>query len=185
VISTAVSFFRTRFFLHFFFPNASFLIMNLVQLPLTPKIGNVPADTDKYLSWSGKHGYYQRPVTSGASLSYKTDKMLSPAFTSADLSLNRTINTRLMQRNKSLVEFKGQIGGGGAKLMSRSNSVESYTHFSHHIHLLHDFGGEEAFRKSFEKFLRAKPHMPGTEVVALHELELLVKVLLIFLLFYI
>jgi hypothetical protein len=142
------------------------------QLPLTPKVGEVKPDEEKYLSWSGNHGYYQR--SSLRSQAFKTDKMLSPAFTFEDIVLNRTVNSRMMSRNKSLVEFKGSRTGA-AKTLSRTNSLESFVDFHDCRRLLQESGNYDQFRVSFERFLRERPNVPNTEVVEIHSIGLMVQ----------
>ncbi len=147
--------------------------MSHTQMPLTPKVGEVKPDEEKYLSWSGSHGYYQR--SNMRSQAFKTDKMLCPAFTFEDIVLNRTVNSRMTSRNKSLVEFKGSRTGAGAKTLSRTNSLESFVNFQDCQQLFRERGTYEQFRESFDRFLRDKPNVPGAEVVEIHQIGLLVQ----------
>lgn len=142
------------------------------QMPLTPKVGEVKPGEEKYSSWSGTHGYYQR--TGMQSQAFKTDKMLSPAFTFEDIVLNRTVNSRMLSRNKSLVEFKGSRTGA-AKTLSKTNSLESFVDFKDCQTLLRERGSYEQFRESFDKFLRQNPKTPGSEVVEIHDIGLMVQ----------
>jgi hypothetical protein len=71
------------------------------QLPLAPKIGEVPPNVDKFKSWSGNHGYYKRP--DAIINPYKTDKMLSDKVSLEDVLQNQSICSTLRNNNKSQV----------------------------------------------------------------------------------
>lgn len=145
-----------------------------VQMPLTAKVGEVAPESEKYLSWSGTYGYYGRISTSGQA--FQTEKMANPAFTVKDIELNRTVNSRLMNKNKSLVEFKStRTNNILQNTLSRTNSVESFVDFKDTQSMLRDYGTPEQFRPSFERYLRQNPNIPGSEVVAVHSIGLMVK----------
>lgn len=160
-----------------------YLVVNMslnphLQIPLTPKIGEVRPGADKYLSWSGKYGYYP-DQTSSSNSSFVTEKMLSPAFTLEDLVRNRTINSRQLNRAKSLVEFKGRSGaltGTMRQSYSRSNFFESFVNYKDYQQLMRERGTPEMFKDAFEQHLRARPnHGTDPEVVCIHEVEQVVK----------
>lgn len=141
------------------------------RLPLTPKVGEVSPGADKFASWSGPYGYYPRAAT--ASPQFKTDKMLSGSFNLEELVLNRTVCTRLLNRNKNLVEFKSTEGLGDSgmrKSYSRSNCFETYVHHGHFRELMAQRGTEEGFRESFLRFQKL-----GADCVSYYEIDLLVK----------
>jgi hypothetical protein len=60
--------------------------MDPARFPLTKKVGEVPEDDEKFLSWSGPYGYYRRPdaVTSP----FKTDKMYSDMVDVEEMKFN-------------------------------------------------------------------------------------------------
>lgn len=152
-----------------------------LQIPLTPKIGEMRPGGDKYLSWSGKYGYYPNRTSTASNSSFVTEKMLSPAFTLEDLVRNRTINSRQLNRAKSLVEFKGRSNSSGTltgtmrQSYSRSNFFESYVNYKDYQQLMRERGTPEMFKDAFDQHLRARPNGPGTEVVCIHEVEQVVK----------
>lgn len=139
------------------------------RLPLTPKVGEVPPNVDKFASWSGNFGYYPRAAT--ATPQFKTDKMLSGSFNLDDLILNRTVCSRLSNKNKSLVEYKSSAQvEDNHKMFTRSNCFESHVFHKRYRQLMNERGSPEHFRGSFEKF-----RVNGRDCVSFYEIDLVVK----------
>lgn len=120
------------------------------QLPLTPKVGEVPVSEDKYSAWSGTHGYYGRPET--VQDTYKTDKMLNSRFDHEGMVNNQLLCTTMREKNKSTVEFKPSVDGD-SKMLSRSTSMENFVNQRKMASLMQEKGTVENFQASFEKIL--------------------------------
>lgn len=141
----------------------------MVRLPLTPKVGEVPPDVEKFASWSGTHGYYPRAAT--ATPQFKTDRMLNDSFNLDDLILNRTVCSRLLNKNKSLVEYKSTSGmDSEQRTLSRSNTFETHVFHKRYLELLCEHDRTEKFREAFSKYQRN-----GNDSVSFYEIDLLVK----------
>lgn len=145
-------------------------------LPLTPKVGVI--EDGKYDGWSGTHaGYPRTPLNS---TTWQTDKMLSGSFTFDEMVLNRSVCKTMMNKNKSLVEFKGRAGSAGGdlkKTLSKSSSTESFVDYRKFQTLMREFGSDDQFYSSFQKFIKPKPYNPvfRPEVISLYETDFVVK----------
>jgi hypothetical protein len=140
-------------------------------LPLTQKIGSIAPDGEKFASWSGPIGYY--PRASSTSPSFQSDKMLNSSFNLDELILNRSVCSRLMNRNKNLVEFKSTPGGDDLRRsFARSNCIETHVNHAYYREIMNKKGTIENFRKSFTKF---RKHSDEIDSVSFYEIDLMVK----------
>lgn len=172
------------------------------KLPLTPKVGEVPLDQDKFASWSGNHGYYPRePINQS---NFRTEKDITGKFSTADLIENKLLVTKMFTKNKASVEFKGKTlngsgGGGSSGFLNTTTAPSSSTlalqtntftktiqqnHFVNAHQSLKTFqtiGTLDNFEKSFQKFIKLKPSnslKPEAEnnpIASLFDVDLIVK----------
>jgi hypothetical protein len=146
-------------------------------LPLTPKVGTI--EDGKFDGWSGAHATYQRTPVNATS--WQTDKMASGSFTFDEMVLNRTVCKTMMNKNKSLVEFKGRAGSAGApdfkKTLAKSSSMESFVDYRKFQSLMKEYGSNDQFYTSFQRFLKPKPYNPSyrPEVISAFETDFVVK----------
>lgn len=134
--------------------------MSYNRLPLTKKVGEVSEDEDKFLSWSGSHGYYTRPDT--VSNPFKTDKMINGVFENSEMIHNVTICTTQREMNKSQVEFKPK-SGHDPKMLGRSSSKACYVDQRTLSKIMSDNGTVENFQVSFDKVYDSLPGAVGPE----------------------
>lgn len=128
--------------------------MSFNRLPLTKKVGEVSEDEDKFLSWSGSHGYYTRPAT--VSNPFKTDKMLNSTFDRTEMINNVTLCTTQREMNKSQVEFKPKTGHD-LKMLGRSSSRNYFVDQRWLSRIMEERGTEESFQISFDKVYDGLP----------------------------
>jgi hypothetical protein len=121
-------------------------------LPLAKKVGEVGEDEDKFLSWSGSHGYYSRPQT--VSNPFKTDTMLNSSFDLKEMVHNQTVCTLQRELNKSQVEFKPKTGND-AKMLGVTSSMSSFVDQRSMSQLVKERCTEDNFRQSFIKVLQS------------------------------
>lgn len=146
------------------------------RLPLTGKVGEVPEHMEKFASWSGSFGYYNRART--ATPAFQTDKMLSGSFNLEDLILNRTVCSRLSNKNKSLVEYKSSGGLNGERpVFNRTNATETHVYHQRFRDFMKEHGTPENFYESFKRFqkLHAKTYDAKIECISFYEVDLVVK----------
>ena len=122
-----------------------------MQLPLCPKIGEVPDGQDKFQSWSGNYGYYRRNDTQ--SNPYKTDKTLNETFDTDALQLNKTLCASMAYTNKSQVNKKGPgVAVESHICLSRTNSMESFVSQREWFKIFEERGSPERFSDCFAAF---------------------------------
>lgn len=119
------------------------------QLPLTPKVGEVPEGCPKFNSWSGVHGYYKRPDT--ALNPFVTDKMMSGHFDKEFMLHNQSLCSTMRETNKSTVEFKVNLKVK-PKMLSTSNSKESFIDQRYIANQICEISSSDNFERSFDKF---------------------------------
>jgi hypothetical protein len=93
------------------------------KYPLARKVGEVGEEEDKFLSWSGNHGYYSRPETNVNP--FKTDKMMNAGFDVEAMVHNQTLCSSLREANKSTVEFKVKLTHD-PKMLSTTSSQANF-----------------------------------------------------------
>lgn len=145
-------------------------------LPLTPKVGTI--EDGKFEGWSGTHGGYHRTPANGTA--WQTDKMLSGSFTFDDMVLNRSVCKTMMTKNKSLVEFKGKAASSNGdlkKTLTKSSSAEAFVDYRKFQDLMRDYGSNDQFYTSFQRFLKPRPNNPvfRPEVISVYETDFVVK----------
>lgn len=148
------------------------------RLPLTPKIGEIPPNQEKFAGWSSSCGYYPRAAT--ANNPFKTDQMMNSSFNLDDLVLNRTICSQLCNRNKNLVEFKRPLTDSEQEGLSphevkvspmrKSNAYETHVYYHQNQILFHERGNPLYFQRSFLKYQKL-----GSDGISFYEIDLVVK----------
>lgn len=128
------------------------------QLPLTGKVGVVSENEDKFSSWSGVHGYYNRPETEYNP--FKTDKMLNGTFDIDAMKYNQSLSTTMRETNKSTVEFKPRVDGD-SRMLGRSISMESFVDSRSMKERMAEDGSADNFKVSFEKILDHNSEQQG------------------------
>lgn len=134
--------------------------MSYNKLPLAKKVGEVPEDEDKFLSWSGSHGYYTRPAT--VSNPFKTDKMINGVFETSEMIHNVSLCTTQRELNKSQVEFKPK-SGYDPKMLGRSTSKAYFVDQRTLSKIMTEQGTVEQFQISFDKVYDSLPEAGGPE----------------------
>jgi len=118
------------------------------RFPLTKKVGEVPEDEEKFLSWSGPYGYYQRP--DAVTNPFKTDKMYSDTVDVEEMKFNKTLSSTLRDLNRSQVEFKPKRSTD-ARLLGTTSSMASFVPQRKINEIMKTAGTLENFKTSFEK----------------------------------
>jgi hypothetical protein len=158
-------------------------------MPLTPKVGEVPPESEKFASWSNSCGYYTRdPVQSSV---FQTEKQMKGGFTKEDLIQNRTICNKMFTTNKSQVEFKGKNNGATGTLsrsgslsnnelsrtmLSRTSTSGTFIDHKYYRSIMEEQGSMDNFEKSFFNYIKPKPtNQFRSDVISLFDLDLIVK----------
>lgn len=142
--------------------------MSFNKLPLAKKVGEVSEDDDKFLSWSGSHGYYTRPST--VSNPFQTDKMLNGTYNRDEMIHNATLCTTQREINKSQVEFKKKTVND-PKMLGKSASRNFFVNQRQLNHIMQDRGTVENFQVSFDK-VHEETYLVNTDRGELHSIQI-------------
>jgi hypothetical protein len=147
------------------------------RFPLTKKVGEVPEDEEKFLSWSGPYGYYRRP--DAVTNPFKTDKMYSDTVDVEEMKFNKTLSSSLRDLNRSQVEFKPKRATD-ARLLGTTSSMASFVPQRKINDIMKTNGTLQNFQTLFEKIcnereIQGLPSSHDTYFISLQFIPMIVS----------